>query len=101
MNFDFRSDFKNRYVADPTKLPKQPHNVIIVYEDVYVSDGYGGQNKESYARVYAFIDDGEWERAVQMLALDKDELYQKKPIFFAYKHVKAVSIAVKATVTVG
>jgi hypothetical protein len=36
-----------------------------------------------------------------MLALDKDEPYQKKPIFIAYKHVKSVTIAVKAHVSIG
>lgn len=98
----FPYDYPKKCVENPKDFPTTPHHLIIVWEDVCVDDGYGGNNKHPYARTYVFTDAAEWERAVKDLALDEGQGYPKqKPKFMAYRDVHPAIIAIRAEVTIG
>ncbi len=98
----FPYDYNTKCVEDPKDVPTTPHHLIIVWEEVLVDDGWGGNYKRSFARTYVFTDVVEWERAVKDLALDEGQGYPKqKPKFMAYKDVRSTIIAIRAEVTIG
>lgn len=100
MSFTYK--YNKKQIEDPKDFPTTTHHLIILWEDVYVDDGYGGNNKLPYARTYVFTNAAEWERALKELVLDEGDGYPKqKPRFMAYKDVHPAIIAIRADVSIG
>lgn len=99
MNEALGYEYRQYLVDDPNKLPKTRHNIIVEFITVEESDGYEGTSSKKCARIYAFTDDVEWERAVEKLALTEGKSYEK-PKFLAYKGVSPANVSVKAHITI-
>jgi hypothetical protein len=83
-----------RPVSNPSDIPTEHHFAVIVFDDDYVDDGWGGNSKITVPKYYVMKDEKELIEYVSSLEVDNKQPWSRKP-YAVLEVAKRVPVTIK------